>query len=113
MFYGPLRSFNDPLSTRDESPELDFGPAAKAFLPGAVCHVERKAERVQPGVHRLMKDRRRHLRIGEIVIDGERQLDQTRSLFVKVRPSTGEALHHYQRKIALEMTEVVRRVLFD
>ena len=101
------------LAVRDQLSELDLRSPAEALLPGAICHLEREAELMESRVHRLVQNRRGDLGVRKVRVDGEGELDQTRTLLVKIRASAREALNKDVGEVPLEMTEVVRDVLFD
>lgn len=109
----PLCSLNDPLSAGDQRSKFDLCPAAETLLPCPIFHFQWETERVQTGVHRFVEDRRSDFGIGELGVHGERQLHQTRALFVEVGTPAREALHDDVCEISLEMPEVVGYVALD
>ena len=113
LLHRPLGALDDAPAVRHQIPEFDLGPPAKPLLSRTIFHLEREAELVQPRVHRFMKNRRRDFRVREVWVDRERQLDQTRPLFMEVRASASEALDDDVGEISLEMPEVVGHVMLD
>jgi hypothetical protein len=110
---GPLRALYDALAVRNQAPEFDLRASTEALLPRTVFHLKREPEFVKPCMHRLVQDRRRDLGIREIGVHRERQLHQTRSLFLEIRAPAREALNYDVGEISLEMAEVVRDVTLD
>jgi len=104
---------NHPFTRRNELTELHLRTAAEALLPRTIFHLQRKAEPVQSCMHRFVQNRRRHLGIGEVRIDGERELHQTCMLLMEVRAAAGEPLNHDVREIPREVPEMVGDVLLD
>ena len=113
LIHRPLGALDDAPAVRHQIPEFDLGPPAKAFLSRTIFHLERKAEVVQPRVHRFMKNRRRDFCVREVRVDRERQLDQTRPLFMEVCAPAREARDDDVGEISLQMAEVVGHVTLD
>src|SRR6185503_12558274 len=53
------------------------------------------------------------LRVGKVVVDAERELEETRALVVEVGAAAREPFDDYVSEIALQMAEVMRRVPID
>ena len=113
LLHRPLGALDDPHAVRHQIPEFDLGPPAKPLLSRTIFHLEREAELVQPRVHRFMKNRRRDFCVREVWVDRERQLDQTRPLFMEVCAPAREARDDNVGEISLQMAEVVGHVTLD
>src|SRR5204862_1946640 len=108
-----LRPGDHAISAGHETAKLDFSPATESLLAGAIFHLQRKPERMQPGVHGFVKDRCRDLGVGEVRIDAEGELDEARALLDEIRATTRKTLYDDVIEVSLEVPEMVRHVLLN